>query len=287
MTVIWNDTVAIGDCLNTFGTMAALINVVEKPVNVYFTNQQVGALFPYEKYGALAINELPSEWGALIKVSLHDWILKRGEWAGYNVSGGHMAFIEALMTRYGYQYVPGHFDTTITFPSDDTVPTYDFVIAPYKLNNAHENMTPEFWQSLVDALRTKYPSASLCVIGTDIVPRDEDLAKIEGNIDKFKNPSYLRYNFSRYLTGVDYFWNEPLTRVAQLMANVRKCFISADSGPSWVWTYLRSDKYHIELFHNWVLSRGRAEKDGVVPRFYTPTHIIIEEVLTAIEKALD
>lgn len=124
------------------------------------------------------------------------------------------------------------------------------------LNNAWKNMSPQFWQELADALRG---SASVCVIGTWALHPDSDLLKIEYDIQRFKTPEFASADLSKYLTGVDYFWDEPLTRVAQLLANVREWFISVHSGPSHLMRMIR--RPHIELYPNKIMARHAFPKD--------------------------
>ena len=254
--LIFNDTVSMGDTLMTFPTVMEMLEQTPEPSKIYWTNPDVGSLFPYERYGAVFLQERVFDAERVARLSLHDYVWSRNGW-----NHSHGGFHEAALTKHGFR-VRAPAPVSVAFKHDPSVPTYDFILAPHVLNNAWKNMQPAFWQCLIDALVHLF-NASVCIIGTSRLPSDENLLKIEYDLQRFKSPAYQAYNINKYLRGADYFWDEPLQRVAQLLSNVRVCFISVDSGPSHLMKAIR--RPHIELFHDClVLRHVEGEEQRVV-----------------------
>lgn len=277
--IIWNDTIAMGDCLNTFPLMVCIMRQAKEPVEIYWSNAEVGDLFCCEDIEWSRLDKLPTS--NVIKISMHDFIWGRTGWHSKPMLDGH--FSKALLEHYGFEATPQHIDVPVKISEDSDIPSYDFVIAPYVLNNASKNMSPAFWQELVNNLKNKYLGCSICVIGKSSLPSDEDLLKIEADIGRWKNNQYAKENLTQYLTGVDYFWDQSLLRVAGLLNNVKKCFISVDSGPSHLNARLR--KPHIELFHWCILSRHVQNHPGHEIR-HGVNRVTIDAVMNDIDNLL-
>jgi hypothetical protein len=279
MLVIKNSTVALGDTLNTFPTIMAIIKCFDEPVSLYWTNKDVGELFP-KKYNAPQIFEIPFD-ARIIEVNYHDYIHGRLPHNG--------DFTSSVLHHAGYSHLVPHLKTypdEIDIPPDNSVPIVDFVIAPFVLNNPAKNMTPDFWQSLINKIKEKYDNASIVVIGKSTLPSDADLYKIENSIAHFKEPNYLKNNFTPYLENVTYFWDQPLTKVALLLKNVKYCMISPDSGPSHLMA--RIGKPHIELFNNWLSHNCILVRNVKNPlRLNLPHEINLEAVLNEIDKVVN
>jgi hypothetical protein len=257
--IIFNDTVALGDTLCTFPTVRSMLIQTDEPSSVYWTNSDAGALFPHARYNAVQRADPPSAaHDRVIRISLHDFVWSRPGWE----HAPQEQFHSFALRRHGFT-IDDDLRLELAFPIDSTVPTYDFVIAPCVLNNAWKNMGRDFWQALVTELRWRY-GGSICAIGTSRLPSEADLLKIEPDIDRFRAIDYRRDNLTQYLVGVDYFWDEPLSRVAQLLSNVRGWFISVDSGPSHLMRGIR--RPHIEIYRHSVAVRYRTGmKDIEIP----------------------
>ena|ERR1700733_9022585 len=277
---IVNSTIAVGDGLNTFRVTQALINKFlengQQAIEIHWYNGDLGSLFPAEKYGAVNIlNSRPIE--ADISISYHEHVLGRSD------TDRSMDFSAAMSTKYGLNLegiVP-----ELNTPFIPDIPDFDFVIAPYVLNNPSKNPGPAFYQSLVDALKEKYPNYSIGIVGKGSMPSDEDLLKVEYSIERFKDPEYIRINTTQYLTGVDYFWDKSLQEVAQLLKNTKRLFITPDSGLRWLNTFIKKES--VELYtqpHCLISSHFRDYHDNLREEQKTP--ITLEQTMQFIQKAL-
>ena len=278
--IIHNDTIALGDTINTFRITQALILKFkkEKPnemVEVHWSTE-AGYLFPAYKYGAKnIINSRPEN--ANIRYSYHDHVLGRSD------TDRSLDFSAAMAKKYDLN-LEG-LVVELNLPTMTGIPHYDFVIAPQVLNNPGKNMTMDFWQELINNLKSNYPNYSICVVGKSVLPPDEDLTKVEPAVSRFKDENYLIANTSQYLNGCDYFWDRPLLEVAQLLENTKRMFISVDSGLSWVNNYIKTP--HMELFTMppcIILQHYPNRHDNI--RYEKTVPITMEETMQHIKKGL-
>ena len=223
----------MGDTLRTFPIMVAFIKETPEPVYVHFTNRDVGELFPVEKHGGHRLDELPLDSSQrVINISWHDYLLGKTD-----MQGG-LDFNAAVCHKFGinleaaFRMERGAPTLDYNYSEDPSIPAYDFIIAPYALNNYEKNLPPQFWQELVNRLKEKYNNPSIGVIGKLTPLPDYYLHKIEPSIAKWKTDDFRQWNQTKYLDGVEYFVNRPLTEVAALLRNMKQCFICIDSGPT-------------------------------------------------------
>lgn len=253
--ILINSTIAMGDLLQSFPTMTALIAHFPEQVYIHFVNKEVGSLFPLEQYGALPLSALPTDSKQrVLNINIHDFI------NGRTNLNNMVDFRSSMAMHFGYETLP---DFPVPINYDEDVPAYDFIIAPYVLNNANKNMRPDFWQGLVDELRATYTDCSIAVIGSLTVPKKEHLAMIERHTNKWDDPDWLKNNFTKYLSGVDYYTDQPLTKVATLLKRVRKCFICPDSGPAHLANIVGCPT--IELY-TWAMITKRSRNEAVNSR---------------------
>jgi len=267
MITIINDTIALGDTLNSFPIVMAIRKHFPKDeIEIFWTNTDVGKLFP-KKYNITQIYIKPPHG---IRISIHDVVHGR-------MKDSNKGFVQSTFAQNHITYdrnLCTDIKMEVEYTPDATVPTYDIIIAPYKLNNSERNMSEAFWGILIEELSKKY---SLCIIGSTKIPSDEDLLKIENSITKFHDSEYRRLNFTPYLKNTAYFMDQPLERVCQLLANVKRCMISVDSGPSHLMACI--GKPHIELHHFDILLRNIPNSS----KNHYNEHITVSQVLEKIE----
>lgn len=233
--ILHNDTISLGDTINTFRTCQALI----KKFNIkqtMWTNDEVASLFPAHLYG-VSKQKFADTTEEILTVSYHQHI------NGLAETDRNLDFEEAYAKKYDL-----NLEGVVTklFMPEMEGPSYDILVAPQVLNNEHKNPRPWFYQALVDALHERYPDFSICVVGKSTIPEDAHLTKIEHNIEKFKESEFLTANTTQYLTGVEYFWDRSLWEVCQLIKNTERIFISPDSGLAWVNNFIK--KPHVQLY---------------------------------------
>jgi hypothetical protein len=231
--ILINSTVAMGDSLRTFPIMVAFIKETNEPVYVHWVNKDVGELFPLEQHGGHRMDELPIDsQQRVVNISWHDYTLGKT-----HLQGG-LDFSAAVSAGFGvnleaaYRMELGTSSLDYNYSDDPDIPEYDFIIAPFALNNFEKNLPPHFWQELINKLKEKYEGCSICVIGKMAPIPDALLNKIEYDIGKWKTDEFRKWNQTKYLTGVDYFVDQPLLKVATLLRKMKKCFICIDSGPT-------------------------------------------------------
>jgi hypothetical protein len=276
--ILINSTVSLGDALRTFNIMIAFIKQSSEPIYIHWTNRDVGDLFPAERYGAKRLDELPLKSDqSIINISYHDYTQSR------TAMQPGLDFSAAVSSYFGINLeianrIENQLNEPINYSTDTDIPEYDFIIAPYVLNNASKNMTPEFWQTLIHELKARY-NASICVIGKLKPPTDAELLKIENDIGRFKSADFVKYNFTPYLEGCDYFVNQSLPRVATLLRKVKKCFITVDTGPTHLMNIIK--RPHIELYSWCIIAKNSKNQDYTNMR--QETQVTIEKTMEVVE----
>lgn len=274
--IIFNDTVSLGDSLWTFPTVAAMCIANSDDVYIHWTNKDVGELFP-KKYNTKSIIDLPQTTNQIVqKISIHDIVHRGARNQEYNRAGFMSG---ALLAHWGFFALtnkPGYIEIEIEYPTDYSVPSYDFIISPYVLADGDRRWDEHKWQNLIFLLKGEYPNATFCVIGKSSIPCDADLLKINPyNIRDMKTNENIRLNTEKYLTGVDYYFDQPLAKVCQLLKNTRKLFLSVDSGPSNLMASIK--RPHLVLYHD-KNNFNQSSYSGLNSIIKNTKHISVEEV---------
>lgn len=240
---VWNDAVSIGDAICTFpGTLefAKRLQSEGNDVEILWTRESAGDLFPHEKYGFRRVYELGPNYHHL---SIHRAV--HFGWKGHAQVGHPTA---QFLAHVGFE---GRSFTAPEIVYAETKDQYDVIIAPYVCADLGRFWPLDRWQAVIDALQNDFPRSHIGVLASAELPDIDDLRKIDPRSQERFAQNHAAQNFS--LLNVQYLIDRPLPEVADLMRKA-KVVATVDSGPARLMQSVNADHGtpHVLLCQNTV-----------------------------------
>jgi len=244
--ILWNDTIAMGDTILSFPGTLEHLKRNPQFTQIYWSNSAVGELFPHAKYNVERVYKQPEN--DYEKISIHEMVHKGQK---------NTCHLDHLITHFlaylGYSELSRYpIDPEINVSEDLTVPSYDFLIAPYVLADFARFWPLDNWRKVIQEVQSRIPSATFGILGSKKLFDDSALAKITPGGTQHFYVDFNRQHHSNYpIHGAGIFeeFDKPLTYVVNLMRRTKRAVLTVDTGPSRLMQAVKSVP-HLILAHN-------------------------------------